>query len=1359
MLTGTSANDTLNGGAGDDTLDGGAGNNTLIGGTGNDSYIVDALTDGVSEGLAAGTDTVVASLNYTLGANVENLELTGSALNGTGNTLANILTGNSGNNTLSGLAGNDQLIGGAGQDTVTGGTENDRIVMQVTAGDVDIADGGAGSDTLALVGTVGGNGVMVVDLSSLTDQVTSIGGTPEALVQKNFEHLDASGLGSSVHATGSGGANLMIGSNGTDQLTGNGGNDVFLIGAAADHGGSEVINGGAGTDVIRFTSTTPAETLILAAGVTAVESVVIGTAAGITTGTTASNVDASNVVTALTITGNAGANVLTGTSANDTLNGGAGDDTLDGGAGNNTLIGGTGNDSYIVDALTDGVSEGLAAGTDTVVASLNYTLGANVENLELTGSALNGTGNTLANILTGNSGNNTLSGLAGNDQLIGGDGNDTLLGGDGRDTVQGGAGDDVVLLASAAQFATGELIDGGADTDTLRYTGTVAATLMLTAGVTNIEQVQIANVAGLTTGLAAINVNAAAVTNGLTLTGNNGANNVLTGTALRGHAGNDSSSAGRHDILSGGNGNDILIWDPADASLEGGAGTDRLRIDGGGMVVDLTVVPDNVITDIEVITLTGSGNNTLTLGPTDVLALSSTTDTLRVDGNAGDIVSTSDQEWLRLGNVTIGAQTYAQYSKSGALLQVDTDINRSTIGLFSPQVINLINLSSLNGNNGFKLSGVAAGDESGFSVSTAGDVNGDGFADLLIGARYADPNGTDSGASYVVFGKASGFGANLNLSTLDGTNGFQLSGVAAGDESGLMVSTAGDVNGDGFADLLIGACYADPHGSSSGASYVVFGKASGFGANLNLSALDGTNGFQLSGEAAGDESGFSVSTAGDVNGDGFADLLISAHHADPHGSSSGASYVVFGKASGFGANLNLSALDGTNGFQLSGEAAGDESGYSVSTAGDVNGDGFADLLIGAHRADPNGTDSGASYVVFGKASGFGANLNLSALNGSNGFQISGEVAGDRFARGLSTAGDVNGDGFADLLINATHADPHGSNSGASYVVFGKASGFGANLNLSALNGSNGFQISGVVAGDESGFSVSTAGDVNGDGFADLLISATHADPHGSNSGASYVVFGKASGFGANLNLSALDGTNGFQLWGVAAGDESGFSVSTAGDVNGDGFADLLIGAHRADPHGSSSGASYLVFGFNMGKVDFPGTSGDDTLTGSSDANILIGGLGNDTLNGGVGNDRLAGGLGNDIYQINRGDGQDTISDNDSTLVNSDKLLYGASINPLDLVLSRQVNDLRIALHGTAESVTIDNWYANPTTAQVETIQAGNGQTLLSTQVDQLIQAMAGFTQQTGLSWDAASGGAGDPGQQAQFQGIIAENWQ
>ena len=353
----------------------------------------------------------------------------------------------------------------------------------------------------------------------------------------------------------------------------------------------------------------------------------------------------------------------------------------------------------------------------------------------------------------------------------------------------------------------------------------------------------------------------------------------------------------------------------------------------------------------------------------------------------------------------------------------------------------VLELSSLAGANGFQISGAVAGDNSGHAVSGAGDVNGDGLDDLIVGAYGADANGlASSGASYVVFGTAGGLAANLALSTLDGTNGFKISGEAVGDVSGFSVSGAGDINGDGFDDLLIGAGEADPNNHlSSGASYVVFGRADwSTTANLNVSALDGSNGFKISGEAADDRSGAFLSAAGDVNGDGFDDLVIGAFGADSNGSYSGASYVVFGRADwSTTANLNLLALDGSNGFKIIGAAGADYSGTSVSAAGDVNGDGFGDLLIGADGADPNGSRSGASYVIFGKTGGFAANLNLSALDGSNGFKISGEAAEDRSGRSVSAAGDVNGDGFGDLLIGAEGADPNGSASGASYVVFGQ----------------------------------------------------------------------------------------------------------------------------------------------------------------------------------------------------------------------------------------------------------------------------------------------------------------------------------
>ena len=512
-----------------------------------------------------------------------------------------------------------------------------------------------------------------------------------------------------------------------------------------------------------------------------------------------------------------------------------------------------------------------------------------------------------------------------------------------------------------------------------------------------------------------------------------------------------------------------------------------------------------------------------------------------------------------------------------------------------------IPLSSLDGGNGFRLDGVVGSDQSGRSVSGAGDVNGDGIADLIVGAHLADPNGFSSGSSYVVFGRdtavAGNFGATFELSSLDGSSGFRLDGEAAFDHSGVSVSGAGDVNGDGVDDVIVGAFRADPNGSFSGSSYVVFGRDTAvvgeFAATLDLSSLaagDGSTGFRLDGVAVRDFSGFSVSGVGDVNGDGIADLIAGAYGADPNGSYSGSSYVVFERdtavVGNFGATLDLSSLaagDGSTGFRLDGVTAGDQSGYSVSETGDVNGDGIDDLLVSARRADPNALgDAGAAYVVFGRdtavVGNFAATFDLSTLNGTTGFRLDG-AAGDYVGKSVSGAGDVNGDGINDLIVSAHKASPNGSYSGSSYVVFGQAGGFAATLDLSGLDGSTGFRLDGVALADYAGHPVSGAGDVNGDGLADLIVAAPAAAPNGSYSGSSYVVFGRTGGFSATLDLSTLDGGTGFRLDGAVAGDYAGKSVSGAGDINGDGFDDLLVAAYGDG--GGTFGASYVVFGSNF----------------------------------------------------------------------------------------------------------------------------------------------------------------------------------
>ena len=576
-------------------------------------------------------------------------------------------------------------------------------------------------------------------------------------------------------------------------------------------------------------------------------------------------------------------------------------------------------------------------------------------------------------------------------------------------------------------------------------------------------------------------------------------------------------------------------------------------------------------------------------------------------------------------------------------LNVSVNVDDSTVGatpdasaaltLVVSNIVKAIELSEIESSaddRGFVINGVSAGDFSGRSVSSAGDVNGDGFDDLIVGAPEAGLYG--EGASFVVFGKADGKAVELSA-VQDSSNddGFVISGAAASDHSGRSVSSAGDVNGDGLDDLIVGADGAGPNGHvRSGASFVVFGKKDGTAVDL-YAFQDPSNddGFVINGASAYDFSGSSVSSAGDVNGDGLDDLIVGAP-------GSGASFVVFGKKDVTAVDLYaFQDSSNTSGFLIKGMSA--DAGSSVSSAGDVNGDGLDDLIVGA-------PGSGASFVVFGKDNGTAVDLSVVA-GGTGGFVINGVAAGDRSGISVSSAGDVNGDGLGDLIVGADGDDPNYDGAGASFVVFGKDNGTAVDLSA-VQGGTGGFVINGVSPGDYSGFSVSSAGDVNGDGLDDLIVGAWGDDPHDKNSGASFVIFGKDNG--TAVDLSAVQGgTGGFVINGVATNDRSGWSVSSAGDVNGDGFDDLIVGAWGADPHGSRSGASFVIFGgddIGVSAATLVGTDAGETLNGTDGNDRIIAGQGKDVIVGGGGNDYLVGARGNDVFVFAPGSGDDVIKD-------------------------------------------------------------------------------------------------------------------
>jgi hypothetical protein len=637
------------------------------------------------------------------------------------------------------------------------------------------------------------------------------------------------------------------------------------------------------------------------------------------------------------------------------------------------------------------------------------------------------------------------------------------------------------------------------------------------------------------------------------------------------------------------------------------------------------------------------------------------------DGTTGDVVVTQGTLSAISGTGLTRTSVYTPFADTAlvaASITVTAGSYRDTAGNVglagnSPTLNvntfkNAIYLDDIANNiGGYAIEAPNTGAYFGFAVSLAGDVNGDGYGDVVMGAplsNFTESNGTvrsQSGAAVVYQGGQNTSNVPTGYSGTGQVNGQYMYYNVTKGWLGFSVAGVGDMNKDGFADVLIGMPQ-DAASSNPGGAFLVYGKANNTTGSLaeyqkDIVALGATPA-ALSITSTFDTAGFSVSSAGDVNGDGWSDMIISAHFQVVSGlaGNTGKTYVVYGSAALSALqSISLGSVGGSvPGFVISGWQAGEESGTSVSSAGDFNGDGKADMLVSAYFNDTAGTNAGMTYVVLGKNGNVAVDLE-DIKNNIGGFAIRGENASDFSGVSVSSGGDINGDGLGDIIIGAiiggsANANPY---SGKTYVVFGRSTA-NATIDLGQVAaGVGGFAIVSSADDEQSGHSVSSAGDINGDGLADIILGAPFkAEGGGANTGHSFVVYGKSST--TQVNLTDIgNNIGGFAIIGQGAQDLSGYSVGAAGDLNGDGLADLIVGAHGYDAahSGVQTGRSYIIFGSKTGAfaagtaVDNTGTSAIDTFT-STGSQTLAGGTGNDRFFSN-GADVMLGGMGKDSFWL------------------------------------------------------------------------------------------------------------------------------
>jgi Ca2+-binding RTX toxin-like protein len=1189
-IVGNAAANTISGGAGNDLLDGGAGADLLIGAAGNDVYTVDNAGDAVTENANEGTDTVRSSVSYLLGANVENLSLTGAvAITGTGNTLANTLEGNSAANTLTGGAGNDILDGGAGADRMIGGSGDDVYVVD-QAGDSAVENVGEGTDTVRTGGTY------------------VLGANIENGVLLGTGNADLTGNAANNELIGNAANNVLNGGAGSDTLRGGGGDDTYVVDVAGD---AVVERAGEGADTVLS-----AATYTLAANV---ERLVL-------TGASAISAVGNDLDNALT--GNASANVL------------------DGGRGADNMAGSTGDDTYAVDNRADVVTEAANAGIDVVRSSVAYTLGANVENLTLLGTAaIDGTGNTLDNVIVGNAAVNVLSG---------GVGNDTLDGGAGGDTLRGGVGNDVYLIDSAAD-AVVENVNEGIDTVRTRIAYAIAA---------NVEN-------AIIEGVAAVSI------------AGNALDNVITGNAaanvLAGGAGNDTlDGAGGADTLSGDAGNDIYLVDSAgDVVIErAGEGLDTVKtsvtyalgenvenlaltgaaaISGRGNAL-ANVVTGNAAPNV----LFGDAGNDVLDGAAgaDVLTGGSGDDTYVVD-TAADSVVESANEGIDLVRSSVSLTLAANVEK---LALTGTAALSGTGNAAANDLVGNGAANILNGGTGVDRMSGGAGDDT-YVVDDAGDTvveNANQGIDLV-----------QSSVSYAL-------AANVENLTLMGAasagSGNALDNAIRGNAlANVLTGAAGNdtLDGDLGADTLIGGVGNDILVVDNAADLVVENPNEGIdtvrssiayvlGANVeNLilagaAAINGT-GNELSNSLTGNGAVNALNGgAGNdmLDGGAGADTLLGGVGNDIYVVDNAADVVRESANEGSDivrASVSYALPDNVENLTLTGTAALDGTGNSLDNAllgnaasnrlsggsgkDALDGAGGADLLTGGVGDDRYTVDNVGDIVVENAGEGIDTVASsISYILAANIENLT--LTGSAAATGVGNALDnfIGGNAATNILSGLSGSDMLDGGAGADTMI----GGIGHDVYV--VDNAGDTIVENANEGVDAIRSVITV--TLGANVENLtLMGASAID--GTGNALNNVIAG-------NPGNNTLDGGAGADTMMGRAGDDT-YLIDNAADVvvenAGEGI-DMV-----------SSGVSYVlpanveklrVFAFNGTGT---GDNLDNELLGGFNVQTLVGGAGNDVLDGDAGIDVLIGGAGNDTYYAsslkeriveNAGEGMDTV---------------------------------------------------------------------------------------------------------------------